>query len=74
MFRGFLIGLLSCSALAGCNDQPELRFADWVFPVPEGVPIKEYAPVPWESRTEIAFELVEDLVIGGDPNDANTAF
>ena len=40
--------IAACSAVAvvsltlsGCGDQPELQFADWVFPVPEGTPVKE---------------------------------
>ena len=60
--------------LAGCNTPPQPNPADWVLAVPEGVPTREYASVPMEDRTEVAFELVEDLVIGGDPADPNTAF
>ena len=63
-----------CALLGACSNEPELVFADWVFPVAEGTPIKEYAPVGSEDRAENAFELVEDLVIGGDPNDPNTSF
>jgi hypothetical protein len=70
----FAVTLTLVLALAGCGTRPEPEFGDWVLPVPEGVPIKEYARIPLEDRSEIAFELVEDLVIGGDPDDPNTAF
>jgi len=63
-----------CAATLSCNRAPELEFADWVFPVAEGTPIKEYGPVAMEEREEGAFELVEDLVIGGDPADESTSF
>lgn len=66
------IGL--CALAAGCSAGPELEFADWIFPIPEGTPIREYAPVPLEDRAENTVELVEDLVIGGDTSDPNATF
>lgn len=66
-------GVLCASGLA-CGAEPELEFADWVLPVADATPIREYAPVPRGERAENAFELIEDLVIGGDPNDPNTGF
>lgn len=52
------LGLL----VAACSG-PELQFADWTIPLPEGTPVHEYAGVPLEER-ETWIELVEDLVIG----------
>ncbi|MGD8331520.1 MAG: hypothetical protein PVJ49_18960 [Acidobacteriota bacterium] len=69
-----VVAALLCVTSLACNGPPELEFADWVFPVDEGTPVREYAPVPMEEREEDAFELVEDLVIGGDPADPNTSF
>jgi len=69
-----LIIMGSLCAAAACTRSPDLEFADWVFPVAEGTPVKEYAPVPMRDRAEDAFELIEDLVIGGDPDDPETAF
>ena len=63
--------ILLLLALGGCGES--LEFADWVIPVPEGVPIVEYPFVPAEQRTE-RIELVEDLVLGMDWNDPNQAF
>jgi len=63
-------GLLSLS----CSSQPELEFADWILPVTEATPVHEYAPVPLEERDADAVQLIEDLVIGGDPSDENTLF
>ncbi len=72
--QALILGLVLGFAMAGCGTQPEPEFADWVLPVPDGVPIKEYVRTSLEDRTEVAFELVEDLVIGGDSGDPNMAF
>jgi hypothetical protein len=50
----------------GCASPPELEFADWMLPVPDGTPVLEYAPVPPEERDPNAVQLIEDLVIGRD--------
>lgn len=63
-----------CTLGPGCAANPDLEFADWVFPVADGTPVREYAPVPREGRVENAFELIEDLVIGGDTSDPNATF
>jgi len=62
--------MAACSSMGGAD----LEFADWLLPVPEGTPIKEYAPVAVEERDPDAVRLVEDLVIGGDPYDEQTLF
>jgi len=49
-----------------CSSGPDLVFADWLLPVPEGTPIMEYAPVPLEEREAGTIELIDDLVIGTD--------
>lgn len=59
---------------AGCTAPPALEFADWTMPLAAGTPVREYAAVSLAERTETAFEVVDDLVIGGDPGDPNTAF
>lgn len=62
-------------AAAGCAAEPPLEFADWVFPIADGTRVIEYPATPSrDERTEVAFELVEDLVIGGDPSDPETTF
>ena len=53
-------------ALSACAEP--LEFADWTVSVPEGTRTVEYAHVPLEDRTE-HIALVEDLVIGGDPDE-----
>ena len=63
--------MLLALALGGCGES--LEFADWVIPVPEGVPIIEYPFVAAEQRTE-SIGLVEDLVLGMDGNDPNQRF
>ena len=55
----------------GCAEP--LEFADWTIPVPEGIDVIEYAAVPIEERTE-RIEMVEDLVIGGHPDDLDYTF
>lgn len=55
--------------LSACSDP--LEFADWTIEVPEGIPVREYAGVPRDERTE-RIELVEDLVIA--PTDPEIAF
>lgn len=67
----FVTLMLLVVALGGCADS--LEFADWVIPVPEGVPIVEYPFLPVEQRTE-RIELVEDLVLGMDGDDPNQRF
>jgi tripartite motif-containing protein 2/3/tripartite motif-containing protein 71 len=54
----------------GCAGEPavELELADWILPVPEGVPVREYAPVSRELRDPNAIVLEEDLVLGGTPD------
>lgn len=62
------LSLATALVNVGCSSKPELEFADWILPVPAGTPIKEYAPVRREERDPDAIVLVEDLVIGGDPD------
>lgn len=63
---------LSLLASAACGG-PELEFADWIEPVPrEGVPIHEYAGLPYDERTEM-IEVVDDLVLG-DPLNPEEVF
>jgi hypothetical protein len=61
---------MSLCAIA-CSDP--LVFDDWTVPVPSGTRVVEYAHVPHDERTE-RLEIVEDLVIGGDPDDPNQTF
>ena len=65
------VGLLSAS-LAACTAAPP-DFPDWVIPVPEGTPIIEYPAVPLGERAE-RIDLVEDLVIGRETDDARSLF
>jgi len=58
--------LLASCCLPGCSSGPDLVFADWLIPVPEGTPVKEYGPVPVDGRDPGAIELIDDLVIGTD--------
>lgn len=59
----FVTLLLSLVATAACGGA-ELEFADWIEPLPrDGVPIHEYAGVPYDERTEL-IEVVDDLVLG----------
>jgi hypothetical protein len=53
--------LLFAAATTGCSEP--LEFADWAFPVPEGVRVIEYPATPDAARTE-RIGLVEDLVLG----------
>jgi hypothetical protein len=73
-FFGAAVLIAALASAVGCTNAPapELEFADWVLPVPEGTPIVEYARVPEQERDPDAVRLVEDLVIGGDPADPNT--
>ena len=64
--------LLTLFVAVACSEP--LEFADWIVEVPEGTPIKEYAPVSLDDRAGREIELVEDLVLGGDATDPNTAF
>ncbi len=68
--------LLVIAFAAGCGGDPtaELEFADWIFDVPEGTPVKEYAAVSLDDRAGREIMLIEDLVLGGDATDPNTAF
>ena len=70
------IPLLAIAFASGCggDSTADLDFADWIVDVPEGTPLKEYAAVSLDDRTGHEIELVEDLVLGGDPTDPNTAF
>jgi len=54
--------------LSACSEP--LEFADWMIPVPEGTPVRQYAPVPAAARSE-RIELIEDLVIGERAGDDN---
>jgi hypothetical protein len=45
-----LLILSACVAIIACSEP--LEFADWTIPVPEGVQVHEYAPVPIEERRE----------------------
>jgi len=59
--------VLSLLATAACGGA-ELEFADWIEPLPrEGVPIHEYAGVPYDERTAM-IEVVDDLVLGDTLN------
>jgi len=59
--------LLAAAFIAvGCAGERELEFADWLIPVPEGTPIREYGPVAIEDRDPDAVRLVADLVITED--------
>jgi hypothetical protein len=62
--------VVACGGAGG----PDLEFADWLFPVPDGTPVIEYAPVAIADRDPAAIRVVEDLVIGGDPDDEHTMF
>ncbi|HEX9735445.1 MAG TPA: hypothetical protein VGG06_26040 [Thermoanaerobaculia bacterium] len=53
---------------AGCGRGPQVEFADWLFPIAPGTPIKEYGPVPLEGRDTQVVQLIDDLVIGDDVN------
>ncbi len=67
------MGLFAALALSAAGCAEPLEFADWVIPVPEGIPVHEYAYNPLDERTE-RVRLVEDLVLGNDANDPNQAF
>ena len=66
MTRCWKLVVLVLTIPLGCAPSSQLEFAAWKFPVPDGVPVKEYAPVPMDSREGKTIELIEDLVIGGD--------
>ena len=67
--RHVAAAVLCCTfAATACAAEPPLDFPDWILPVPDGTPIREYAPVPREERDADAIMLVEDLVIGGEPD------
>ena len=67
--------LVALAAAGGCGAPgPELTFADWILPLAEDIPVREYAPIAIEDRDPDAVRLVEDLVIGGDPSDPNGSF
>ena len=67
--RAFVVAAIL--ATVACAEP--LEFPDWTIPVPEATRIIEYAHVPMEDRTE-RIELVQDLIIGGDPDDPAGAF
>jgi len=58
-------------ALGACSEP--LEFAAWTIPAAAGARIVEYGPVPIEERIA-EIELVADLTVGGDPDDANQSF
>jgi hypothetical protein len=60
-----LAALVAGIACAGAPEA-ELDFADWILPVAEGTPVREYAPVARHERDPQAIVIEEDLVIGGD--------
>jgi len=66
--------MFAALAIGACGGEPELEFADWLLPVPEGTPVKEYGPIPLDERDENAVQLIDDLVIGGDSSDPDTIF
>ncbi len=70
---GAALIILVVSACSG-DTAPDLELADWIIPVGDGVPIHEYLGVAVDERDPDAVRLVEDLVIGADPNDPNTLF
>ena len=49
-------------AVTACSGAGELQFEPWLFPLPEGTPVREYPPRPPDGPD--AFGFVEDLVIG----------
>lgn len=63
-----LFTLLAAAVLSAvaCSSGPDLVFADWILPMPEGTPVYEYAAVPIEGRDPEAVHMLEDLVIGAD--------
>ena len=73
-FRVAAVAAALCATACGGAGGPDLEFADWLFPVPEGTPVIEYAPVAIADRDPAAIQVVEDLVIGGDPDDEHTMF
>jgi hypothetical protein len=65
---------LTLVALAMTACAAPLEFPEWMIPVPDGVPVHEYAAVPFAQRTA-EIEVVRDLVIGERPgNDNYTLF
>lgn len=52
-----------------CSGEPDLVFTDWILPVAEGTPVKEYAQAPPASGDDDAIQMVEDLAIGSDASD-----
>jgi hypothetical protein len=56
---------------AACAGEPELEFADWLFPVPEGAALREYPAVAASVSEPGPVQMIEDMVIGGDPADAD---
>ena len=67
--RSACFAICLAMALSGCTEP--LEFADWRLPIPDGIPIKEYAPVSLEERDPDAIRLLDDLVIGGESDDPN---
>lgn len=67
MKRAVTLAVLAMT-LSACSEP--LEFADWMIPVPEGTPVREYAPVPLAERTA-RIELVTDLIIGEREGDDN---
>jgi hypothetical protein len=53
---------VACCVTAGCAEP--LEFADWAIEIPEGTPVREYAPVSMERRDPDAIQLVDELVVG----------
>lgn len=58
-------------ALAACGPEP-LQFADWIIEIPEGTPVREYAPVRKDERDPDAIRLTEEMVIGADLGNPDT--
>jgi hypothetical protein len=66
-----VLGGVFTITVAACS--PPLEFPAWVIPLAESAPVIDYAGVPLEERTE-QIELVADLTLGGDQQDANQSF
>jgi len=62
----YLLIAAALATLPACSSEPELVFADWILPMPEGTPVREHAPLPIEGRDPQAIQLVDGLVIGND--------
>lgn len=69
---GFLL-VAAVLASAACSSEAELEFVDWTFEVPEGTPVHGYPERPSDGARAAAVNLIEDLVIGNDPDDPDAS-